>query len=436
MVELLIIGGAAALFGGMMAVAASGSSRNQSSNQQQNNQNYINNQQSISPLTTPYETKSYDYTRINKNHFDNNINSFNQTNFTSYGGYNQNPNYGYSTSYGYNHNYGNYNYYGYNNNYQQPINNIYNKIKSIPLYKQPYLYRRSPEKKNIYQIDLVKPIQKRNLSPKVYNIGRIININNGENKIKEAKKINKIKKLGNGGFGEVYQIEYKGFKYAGKIIPKAKIASEKMKIAFEREISIMIKMNRYENSVKFYKNLEDKDNQILILELCDEDLQHYIDRTVSGLNENTIRSIMKQLNNIFKIFYKENIMHRDIKPANILLKYTDYNKTNFIVKMNDYGLSRICKEASTIWGTPIYIAPEILSRKPYNQKVDLWSVGVMIYYMHFKNYPFGSSSVPFGRKQKNASNYYLDDLLNKLLVCNPEYRLNWPEYFNHPFFNC
>ena len=446
MVELLAIGGAAALFGGIMAAIASGSSRKESSNQQENNQNNINNAQSILPLNTPYEAKSYDYTRINMNHFDNNINSFNQTNYTSYGGYGgyyQNQNYGNFGLYGYNHNYGNSNNYGYgkninNNYYQQPINNINNKIKSIPVYNQPYLHRRSPEKKNkynIYQIDLVKPIQKRHLSPKGYNIGRIINVSNGENKINEAKKIDWKKKLGHGGFGEVYQIEYKGFKYAGKKIPKSIFTEEKMKIAFEREISIMIKMNGYENSVKFYKNLEDEVYQILILELCDDDLQHYIDNTVGGLNENKIRSIMRQLNNIFKIFYEENIIHRDIKPANILIKYTDFNKTNFIVKMNDYGLSRISKEATTVWGTPFYCAPEISSRKPYNHKVDLWSVGAMIYYMHFKNYPFGFNSVPFGKKEKNASNYYLDDLLNKLLVCNPEYRLSWPEYY-HPFFKC
>ena len=83
MVELLAIGGAAALFGGIMAAIASGSSRNESSNQQGNNQNNINNAQSILPLNIPYEAKSYDYTRINMNHFDNNINSFNHLLFYS-----------------------------------------------------------------------------------------------------------------------------------------------------------------------------------------------------------------------------------------------------------------------------------------------------------------------------------------------------------------
>ena len=441
MVEFLIIGGAV-LFGGLLAgVASSSSSRNEG---QINNQNNINNSLSASPLQTPYEIRTCDYRGINNNKYNNSINSMNQTNYTSYNGFYQNQNYGNfdnnnNGTYGYCHK-SNY------NNYQQQVNNKENKMKNIYFNNQHYIYRRSPEKinkNNNFQYNLYKPIQRRNLSPS-YNIGRILNIENGENKIKEAKKIIELESLGKGGFGEVKKIIYKGYKYACKKIPKDLLVEESIKLAFQREIYILIKMNICENSVKFYKNFEDEQYQLLILELCDEDLLHYINENVGGLNENKIRAIMKQLNNTFKIFYKENIIHRDIKPSNILIKYIDSNKTNFIVKMSDYGLSKICQETRSVLGTPGYTSPEILEKKEYNHKVDLWSIGVMIYYMYFKEFPFGlyreykdfyKNYLAFGgRKPKNAYSYYLDDLLNKLLVYDPNNRLSWPEYFNHPFF--
>ena len=234
--------------------------------------------------------------------------------------------------------------------------------------------------------------------------------------------------MGKGGFEEVYEITYNGQKYAGKKIPKCIIDTEKKKMALQREISILAKMNKCENSVKFYKHLQDKEYHILILELCDTDLQHFINTKNGGLDEYTIYSIMSQLNNTFKIFYQEQIIHRDIKPANILIKYKGIYKTDIIPKMNDYGLSRICQIASTKAGTDIYMAPEISQGIKYSQKADLWSVGVMIYYMHFKEYPFGYSydvNTLFNkRKKKTCQNVQLDDLLNKLLVYNPEKRLS------------
>ena len=79
------------------------------------------------------------------------------------------------------------------------------------------------------------------------------------------------------------------------------------------------------------------------------------------------------------------IIHRDIKLENILIKYTDSSHTKFIPKINDYGLSREMNNgiASTWCGSPLYMAPEVLMNKEYNNKADLWSIGIMIYIMHF-----------------------------------------------------
>ena len=86
------------------------------------------------------------------------------------------------------------------------------------------------------------------------------------------------KQLGEGGFGNVFSIEYHGKKYAMKKISKDKVHNNKdleeyMIKALEREKSILRKMSEYENSVKFYSDTEDDENYIFFMELCDTSLQ-------------------------------------------------------------------------------------------------------------------------------------------------------------------
>ena len=80
------------------------------------------------------------------------------------------------------------------------------------------------------------------------------------------------------------------------------------------------------------------------MELCDNSLQKILDERKEGFTCEQILNIKNQLNNTFKIMYKNNIIHRDIKLDNILIKYNDNNNNeaniNFIVKLADYGKSK------------------------------------------------------------------------------------------------
>ena len=93
------------------------------------------------------------------------------------------------------------------------------------------------------------------------------------------------------------------------------------------------------------------------------------------------------------------------------------------------------------------MAPEILKKKEYNYKCDLWSVGIIIYNLVFGKLPFsGETEIALSNlinmfkneNLKSTGNKKLDDLIQKLLEKEPEKRLSWDEYFNHPFFikNC
>ena len=198
------------------------------------------------------------------------------------------------------------------------------------------------------------------------------------------------KLLGKGSYGEVYEVECKGKKYAGKKISAIKIVSEGLQTALQNEIDILERMSKCDNSVKFYAHYTENNYEIIILELCDCELEKILNDSPKGFSSSVILSIMKGLNNAFKIMNMNNILHRDIKLENIMVKYIDSSHKRFIPKINDYGLSKQVKGGitSTICGTPIFMAPELILQKPYNNKADLWSIGVMIYIMLFKDIPF------------------------------------------------
>lgn len=257
------------------------------------------------------------------------------------------------------------------------------------------------------------------------------------------------KKLGSGSFGDVFEVEYKGQKYAGKKISNLKIKNNDfLKEALQREVDILEKMSKCENSVKFYAHYKEPNNEVIILELCDCELEEILNRASSGFNSAEICTIMKGLNNAFSIMNINNIMHRDIKLENVMVKYTNKWHTKFIPKINDYGLSRQVKEvASTLCGSPVYMAPEIFIENKYNRKADLWSIGVMMYYMYFREFPYDIKQGMFNlppnqiknifnkKKKKDANDKLLDDLLNKLLTFDPDKRITWNDYLIHPFFN-
>jgi surface protein len=205
-----------------------------------------------------------------------------------------------------------------------------------------------------------------------------------------------------------------------------------------------------DNSVKYYEHFHYKDKFVIVMELCDNSLQKILDERKEGFTCEQIFNIMSQLNNTFKIMYKNKIIHRDIKLDNILVKYKDNNNNdsniNFIVKLTDYGISKQLKNTinTTLMGTPETMAPEILEgEENYDNKCDLWSIGIIIYQLYFKEYPYkGKTQVAIynqikqlGKKiLKKTKNEKLDNLIDSLLIREPEKRINYEDYFNHPFF--
>ena len=124
------------------------------------------------------------------------------------------------------------------------------------------------------------------------------------------------------------------------------------------------------------------------MELCKESLKEFIND--KNLNSKEIFNILNQLNKTFKIMVENKIVHRDLKPNNILIKYDKDNK--YIIKLCDYGISKLEKytKLKTHIGTIDYMAPEIiklLEGENYSNKCDLWSLGIILYELCFKEAP-------------------------------------------------
>ena len=250
--------------------------------------------------------------------------------------------------------------------------------------------------------------------------------------------------IGLGTFTTVYRAKNKSTnKYVAiKEIVKTKIKRNNIL----NEIEIMKKL-KSENSLLLIDEIETKESYYLILELCYISLEDYLKERKEPLSINEIREVLLELNKSLKEMKEKNIIHRDLKPSNILLSLnkSQINKISF--KISDFGSSKSLDEnqmnSMSINGTPITMAPEVL--KGQNDlicsKSDIWSLGIIIYYMLFKEYPYNGineyqiiQNIESNKKLKEINNKELDDLIKKMLVINIDERITLEKYFEHTFF--
>jgi len=201
--------------------------------------------------------------------------------------------------------------------------------------------------------------------------------------------------------------------------------------------------NENQNTVIFYEYFNTKESSAYVMELCDGNLLHYI--MDKNLEIEDIKNILIQLNNSFKIMHENKILHRDIKAKNILYKKDKNSKIIFKLKLTDNCY--LLKDSSKIEMSNIILnnnlrisAPEVLKGEKFKEESDLWSLGVLIYLLKFKRYPFNGKNENEILKQirnvklEKTNNEVFDDLIKKLLTALSFKRLSWRAYFDHPFF--
>ena len=209
----------------------------------------------------------------------------------------------------------------------------------------------------------------------------------------------------------------------------------------EIEIRKKIKSINFTSLIDYF---ETKDSLYLIIELCDGNLQDFLKEKYSnGMPIPIIRKIFSQLNNALYTMINANHVHKNITLKNILYSYTNKEKTDFIIKLNDFKSSGEINKNNLsnniITKINNYLSPEVLQGK-YNNNSDLYSLGVILYELKTNKYIFAGEdqNETLNNKQNSLFNstgdILLDDLLNQLIVNDPKDRMNWEDYFNHPFF--
>ena len=253
---------------------------------------------------------------------------------------------------------------------------------------------------------------------------------------------NILKELGAGSFGRVLLVQHKitQVKYAIKAIDKRNKANIQEKPYFRREIEIMYRVH-HPNVVKLFGHFEDNTYCYFIMEYISGGNIYALVPKSRSIPPQQIASIMKDV--ISAVYFLHHmhpkIVHRDIKPENVLLD------KGMVAKLTDFGWSNYMQgdiKRTTVCGTPVYLAPEIINNQGHDEHVDIWCIGVLLFELMAGYSPWGGDDVQTVRynicrlKIRWPRDMDRDamDLISKILKYNPEERLTLRQMLAHPFF--
>ena len=178
-----------------------------------------------------------------------------------------------------------------------------------------------------------------------------------------------------------------------------------------------------------------------------DDAQYVNKHDVNDTDSDTENPAVIKTDNVDNVNNVDNVDNKiDELPEQTSWHYDE----KLIVKLADFGLAKNFANCDvdmtkTYCGSPLYMAPELITRKEYNSQADLWSFGIVMYQLLFGVHPNNASK--FEDLLHNLKTKEIDfhirnnyskpciDLLKKLLTKNPQKRIGWDDFFNHIWFN-
>lgn len=269
------------------------------------------------------------------------------------------------------------------------------------------------------------------------------------------------RELGRGHFGVVRQCERigTGEMVACKSINKESLKKKEEIKELQAEIGIMERLQGHSNVVQLTDVFEDSEAVHLVMELCKEgDLFDYIARK-RRLPEAEAAKIFRQVVLAVQYCHSQGVVHRDLKPENILFSHLPHEggvhgdthlrtHNHLQVKLADFGLAVVVAPGQTttgLAGSPFYMAPELVRRKPYGNEIDVWSLGVILYTALSGFLPFWGKSheqtfaavcrgeADFVKKPWQIISPEAKSLVRKMLTMDPKRRATIDDILTHPW---
>ena len=252
--------------------------------------------------------------------------------------------------------------------------------------------------------------------------------------------------IGEGFFSKVRLVELRSDpsqKYVVKSIAKDTLSLKELHNLI-REIQLLSQLD-HPNIIKYYETYDDENEFHIIMKYCTGGELFRKVQNEGPLTEQQSATIIYQILHAISHCHSRGIVHRDIKAENILFHNKSHDRINII----DFGLSTIAKNENgnmhTFVGTALYLSPEVLCGK-YDEKCDLWSIGVLLYFMLYGVFPFEDENDDkeklFKKIKKEEPKYNLahscvsrlaQNFLKKLLKKQPKERYGAQEALNDPW---
>ena len=267
--------------------------------------------------------------------------------------------------------------------------------------------------------------------------------NGNSNCIRQSQIYKLVRTIGQGGFSKIKLVKHlpSGELVAMKEIAKDTLDDAERKRRFIREITFF-KVLSHPNLIHLYEVIESATHYYFVIKYADgADLLTHINQQ-RRLREAEAKVLFGQILQCVSYLHQQHVTHRDLKPENILLVN---NCTTAIV--SDLGLATRYEQRvslSTVCGSPHYASPEVIMGQPYSgERVDVWSLGVLLYVMVTGRLPFSGSTQE--ELYANIANVWYSfpvdlevsaeckDLIEKTLVHDPQQRIALAEMKEHPF---
>jgi len=305
-------------------------------------------------------------------------------------------------------------------------NDEFNKEEKIDIHnshKNMHYDRNNNEKEIKDELELEK-IKVNRLQAEINRLKNIKETMNTKNILHFVNKIsfNSLglgKKIGQGGFSEIYESQWLGIPVAVKVIFDPKITEELLE-EFNNEIEKLFIL-RHPYIIQLYGITDKEKSQKLavITELAPKgslfDYLHKNPKTKNNLSLEFKNKITKQLICTMAYIHSRGYVHRDLKTQNILLD------KNLDMKLCDFGLTKLKSELNSgsgqFAGTPCYMAPELFDRKFYDDKIDVFAFGTVLWEIYTQKIPYANcDAMEIKQKVTKGEELYCSSIVPKQIA--------------------